>query len=915
MSSGTEWEIEKYQFEIFELFPKQRTLLRGGERLPLMPKPLETLIMLVEHAGQTVPKETLLEQVWKGAAVEENNLTQSISTLRKTLGEKRGENRFIVTDPGRGYRFVAPVSRIAEGPAVPSPPVDQSLAPAPRRHTVAVWMASVAALVLILGPGSAYWLTNRRATSRPVRRSVAVLSLRDLSQPGEAWLQTALTEMLTSEVAAGGQLRTIPAEDVERWRSDIGAAREPEKQADLLRAAQRYLGADSFIVGSYLATGNCPDCKVRVDLGLMNSTTGERIATVIEEGTAADLTGLTSRLGRRLRSEFGVNATIPGSSQWPRASAMREYAEGLKALRAGDPVSSRDHLQAAAEADPDNPLIHSALAETWSALGYGVRAKEENRRAFDLSGSLDRLNRLGVEARYRISMLQWDRAIEIYQTIFKLFPDSLEDGLNLARAQVQANRQSDARVTLNALRRLPAPAAKNDPRIDMADARMAGIQNDYQRTRDLAHRAAEEARTRGSPYFYGRARLLEGGALQNLAKSDSEVKAAAAVQAEARQVCERDGDRLCVSQSWRIEGNRLYFYGDFAGAERAYNRGVAVTRELGNREELANLLQGFAVIAQAGRKWADAETNLREAVALRVETGDDPSPVQDQLAELYISMGRMSDAERILENSRAAASQSKAHESLGEISQMQSVVARSKGELDRAQQLADASVVEFRFTRNPALLAEALANASSIATLRGDLQAAENDLAGAVADKATPEIDGTVRAARAELYLARDRFEDAAAEAARSEEAFDKAHADTESARTLLIRAEALELLHRDELARQACSDAEARARRGPNELPVVLARLCEWRLDRVAGQPQPSTRGVADPELALAADYSSAMRSWRDGSGDARGLFERLARTASARGYVALSKRALSLAEAGYKQVKRQFTRDRLPI
>jgi DNA-binding winged helix-turn-helix (wHTH) protein/tetratricopeptide (TPR) repeat protein len=916
MSFEANGDVEKYQFEIFELFPKQRTLWRDGERLSLMPKPLETLIMLVEHAGQTVSKETLLEQVWKGAVVEENNLTQSISTLRKALGEKRGENRFIVTDPGRGYRFVAPVWRIIEAAAAPAPAVpeattldaalgDQPVVAFRRRNAVSSWMAGGAALLLALGLGAAHWLTKRGTVSPPVRRSVAVLRLRDLSEPGEAWLQTALTEMLTSELAAGGQLRTIPAEDVERWRSDPAVAADHAKQSDLLRAAQRYLGADSLIVGSYLATGNCPDCRVRVDLGLMNSGTGERLATVIEEGAAADLTGLTSRLGRRLRSEFGVTATIASSPQWPRASAMREYAEGLKALRGGDPVSSREHLQAAAEADPENPLIHSALAEAWNALGYGARTKEENRRAFELSGSLDRLNRLGVEARYRTSMLQWDRTIEIYQTIFKLFPDSLEDGLNLARAQMQAKRHADAKFTLNALRRLPAPAG-TDPRIDMVDARMAGIQDDYQRTRDLAHRAAEEARARGAHYLYGRARLLEGGALQNVAKTDSGLKAAIDAQTEARQVCEQAGDRLCVSQSWRIEGNRLYYYGDFAGAVRAYTNGVAITRELGNREELSNLLQGYAVIAEADRKWADAEKHLQEAVALRVETGLDPSGVQVQLAELFVFLGRTSDAGRILESARLAASQSNAHESLGEVSQMQSVVARSKGELDRAQQFADVSVVELRFTQNPVLLAAALANASSIATLRGDLQTAEKDLASAVVDKVTPEVDGVVRSARAELYLAKDRLVDAAAEARRSAEALDKAHADQESARALLITADALELLHREDQARQACSDAEARARRGPNPIPIALVRLCEWRLNRIAGEPRPREPGVANSELALIADYSSAMRCRREGSGDSRSLFERLARTASARGYMTLSKRALSLANATVSSKRR---------
>src|ERR1700737_3568441 len=106
--------VEKYQFDAFELFPRQRVLWRAGGRGALQPKPLDSLVLPGEHSGQTVSKEDLFAQIWNGAAVEENNLIQSISTLRKALGEKHGENRYLVTDPCRGYRFVAAVSRVME---------------------------------------------------------------------------------------------------------------------------------------------------------------------------------------------------------------------------------------------------------------------------------------------------------------------------------------------------------------------------------------------------------------------------------------------------------------------------------------------------------------------------------------------------------------------------------------------------------------------------------------------------------------------------------------------------------------------------------------------------------------------------------------------------------------------------------
>src|SRR5579871_1642575 len=116
-SQGTRVERPaKYQFADFELLPNQGALWKAGVRVAVMPKPFATLLVLVDRAGETVSKDELLAEVWNGASVEENNLTQSISALRKTLGEKRGENRFIATEPGNGYRFVAPVTRVEDQP-------------------------------------------------------------------------------------------------------------------------------------------------------------------------------------------------------------------------------------------------------------------------------------------------------------------------------------------------------------------------------------------------------------------------------------------------------------------------------------------------------------------------------------------------------------------------------------------------------------------------------------------------------------------------------------------------------------------------------------------------------------------------------------------------------------------------------
>jgi TolB-like protein/Flp pilus assembly protein TadD len=98
-----------YEFDDFRLDAGERVLLRRGEPVALTPRVLDTLLYLVRHHGRVLEKNELMSEIWPDAVVEENNLNQNISTLRRMFGESRGENRYIVTVPGRGYRFAAQV--------------------------------------------------------------------------------------------------------------------------------------------------------------------------------------------------------------------------------------------------------------------------------------------------------------------------------------------------------------------------------------------------------------------------------------------------------------------------------------------------------------------------------------------------------------------------------------------------------------------------------------------------------------------------------------------------------------------------------------------------------------------------------------------------------------------------------------
>ena len=112
-----------YEFGDFALDVGQRCLLRRdtGQTTLLTGKVFDTLVYFVEHAGETLDKDVLLRSIWPGVVVEENSLTQNVSTLRQMLGEARGENRYIATVARRGYRFVAKVTRRDEPVSPPTP--------------------------------------------------------------------------------------------------------------------------------------------------------------------------------------------------------------------------------------------------------------------------------------------------------------------------------------------------------------------------------------------------------------------------------------------------------------------------------------------------------------------------------------------------------------------------------------------------------------------------------------------------------------------------------------------------------------------------------------------------------------------------------------------------------------------------
>src|SRR5436189_232339 len=121
-----------YEFGQFRVDSGERLLLRNGEVVPLPPRVFDTLLLLVRNSGRALDKDVLMKELWPDTFVEEANLAQHISLLRKALGERPNEPQYIETIPRRGYRFLAKVSEIPDGHAQP----EFAAAPAVRRNRI-----------------------------------------------------------------------------------------------------------------------------------------------------------------------------------------------------------------------------------------------------------------------------------------------------------------------------------------------------------------------------------------------------------------------------------------------------------------------------------------------------------------------------------------------------------------------------------------------------------------------------------------------------------------------------------------------------------------------------------------------------------------------------------------------------------
>jgi serine/threonine protein kinase/tetratricopeptide (TPR) repeat protein len=592
-----------------------------------------------------------------------------------------------------------------------------------------VWIfAGVVLLVVVLG-FAGYFVARKRASERGgnaarSRRSVAVLGFKNLgSDKNQNWLSTALSEMLTTELAAGDRLRTVPGENVARVKADLALPDAESLAAETLAKVHSILGTNLVVLGSYLDL----DGQIRVDVRVQDAAAGETVAKFSQVGTEAQLFDLVRHLGETLRNECGAGEVTPEQATSIRASqpvnteAAKLYAQGLAKLRSFDSMQARELLTQAVAKDPAYVMAHEALAEVWSQLGYDDKAKDESRRAFELSAGLSRQDALGSEARFREETREWTKAVDIYHSLWTVFPDDPEYGLRLASAQVSAGRGQDALLTIDWLRKIAAPM-KDDPRIDLAESRAAGSLSDYKRAEAATERAILTAGRQGSEGLRAEALLRQCWALRNLGDPG---RAMAAGQ-QAGEILGRVGDLRGQARSLTCVADVLADQGQLSSAQGMHERALELARKIGAQKDIAGALINLGNVQAYQQKLSDSTRQYQLALALANSIGDKSAALlaQDNLGANLSLQGDFTAARKSFEESVRTAEEIGDQAGIVEALINLSFVSYLQGDLRNAKEDLDKAIAKARQLQLKSRLAMAVAS-------MGDVLFAEDDLRGA----------------------------------------------------------------------------------------------------------------------------------------------------------------------------------------
>ncbi|MGH8174407.1 MAG: winged helix-turn-helix domain-containing protein [Rhodanobacteraceae bacterium] len=433
-----------YAFGEYRADALTRQLLQAdGTPIALTPKVFDTLLYLLQHAGSVVTKEQLLAAVWPGRIVEENNLNQTISALRRVLGANAGDHRYIVTEPGRGYRFVADV-QVLSAPAPPTapaamandrtanasarvPPIASNDIQEPARTTMRspVWFA-VALIVLAV---AATWLWRATRTSAPTTHptTIAVLPFKPLlAEDRDEVLELGMADTLITKLSSSRGLVVRSLASVRRFNRidqdamtaakdlDVGAVLEGQiqKNAGTIRVTARLLNVPT---GAALWAGTF-DEKFD-DVFAVQDTIAEKVSNALAleldrtevRAMSAHYTRNTAAYEAYMSGRYRIGKVTPpeiraGIAEFRKAIdldptyalAYASMADAYRRLPITSDVEPKEAFPMAKVAAEKALEIDDTLADAHSVLGWvalwydwnWAGAEKEFRRAIELNANV-----------------------------------------------------------------------------------------------------------------------------------------------------------------------------------------------------------------------------------------------------------------------------------------------------------------------------------------------------------------------------------------------------------------------------------------------------------------------------------------------------------------------------------------------
>lgn len=859
-----------FRFGTFEADSTEGTLTRSGIRVKIQEQPFRLLLLLLERPGEIVSREELKQGLWpEGTYVDfDGSLNVILKRLRASIDDDPENPRFIETVPRRGYRFIAPVSIADRTPLIssltlaspPSPvpkpespltqaPVSQPIPEAQRsRGNILYIYGSVLTVVVLsiigwqLRPRFMHdaGLLERNSAPVQMRKSVAVLGFSNLSgHSDDLWLATALSEMLSTELAAGEKLRLVSGEDIANVRSSSPWINTDTLDRNTTSRIGNALNSDVLVLGSYMTIGTGERSQLRLDVRLQDARTGEILTEAAEVGSAQDLFHLISRVGTKLRDRLGVG-DLQGTDQAGVLASLpldpeaaRLYALGIAKLRKFDALAAKDLLQQAANADPKFSLVHSMLATAWAQLGYEEKRKEEAKKALELSLDLPRPQRMLVEAEYYESIGQLEQAASTYHALFELFPDNVDYALRLVSLQGRLGEGSQALQVIQQLRKLPAPSS-DDPRIDLAESR--SIKDNKPAALVLIRSAISKASARRENLVYAVARKEE---CMVMLYGERPAEAVSSCE-EAYNIFVAAGNRVGAADAMRLMADGLGTQGHYEQAIAAYSRALAVLTGLGEHEKTGAILNNMAINFANEGDLDRAEQLYREAKTHFDLAGDKAGALAAMVntADILYARGNLPGASRLYQQTLDLTATIE-HGDSGYALYRMADLKLAEGNVHEAKQFAQEAIDSMRSVEGAyQYLSGAIVELGSAMQAEGDLSNARQQFQQALALR--QKIEALELVAESQVELAGVAIEDGHPEQAepllRSALAeFDKEKSDPDSSSAYAILSRSLLMQGKLTEAREASKRAVDLSLTSSDPSLKLPAEIQQARVDMAA--------------------------------------------------------------------------------